>query len=419
MPVCAKGPPRPSDVARLDTHYTLQQRMRSRAKPAASRAALASNERAPGRVPLQTAARAVVEAASAYSAATVEVPVALVDTPSLLQPELLLASEAEQRAAARSGEVRLKCGWHVWHPRRGPGVVSEIDMHNVRGRPYQVEFASGELHQYSRQSAHAKLFPSWSGACGVAKERMVACSSVRILLFPTEACHIIAALVNAAHPPHFLAAWFEQARLLSKSRSVRAHEGMSALTNAPGAADSGRHAESIADGHAGQTGGARTARDLRPVRPANLAESNWTENPAWRPGSARGSGNRRCAQPWRLEYVKSALPATLRLLIESNERWLDALEPPMPKTGPRAGSATRDRPVSGRPLAASAVGPSVLRAPNDVDKDERCIATHGGGGAETDGPELHGAGTKRIAICGSFGSAGSVRLPCPCRNCCR
>jgi hypothetical protein len=46
--------------------------------------------------------------------------------------------------------------FQVHHPTRGPGVVTQIDQRNERGKPVTVKYDNGEEHQYSMASA-AKL----------------------------------------------------------------------------------------------------------------------------------------------------------------------------------------------------------------------------------------------------------------------
>ena len=60
---------------------------------------------------------------------------------------------AELRAKIAALEFVLKVGARVEHPERGLGTVEEIDMDDARQKPCRVVYDSGEVHQYSRESA--------------------------------------------------------------------------------------------------------------------------------------------------------------------------------------------------------------------------------------------------------------------------
>ena len=52
-------------------------------------------------------------------------------------------------------------GSRVYHPRRHVGTVMQIDHDDARGKPYCVEFDSGEVHSYSAGSlAKLSLLPN-------------------------------------------------------------------------------------------------------------------------------------------------------------------------------------------------------------------------------------------------------------------
>ena len=64
---------------------------------------------------------------------------------------------------------KLVNGTHVFHDGHGPGVIAEVDQANRRGRPYLVNFKSGESHRYTKSSARAKLTPCATEQAGGAQ----------------------------------------------------------------------------------------------------------------------------------------------------------------------------------------------------------------------------------------------------------
>ena len=52
----------------------------------------------------------------------------------------------------RAGFVHMQQGSRVWHSRRGSGTLLRIDQANEGGKPYIVEFDSGDTHEHCDQS---------------------------------------------------------------------------------------------------------------------------------------------------------------------------------------------------------------------------------------------------------------------------
>ena len=48
-------------------------------------------------------------------------------------------------------------GQRVKHRAKGHGTVGAVDMHNLRGRPYEVVFDDGTSHQYTETAMMQKF----------------------------------------------------------------------------------------------------------------------------------------------------------------------------------------------------------------------------------------------------------------------
>jgi RNA polymerase-interacting CarD/CdnL/TRCF family regulator len=60
-------------------------------------------------------------------------------------------------------------GSRVVHPTRGAGYVSQIDQHDLMGKPVTVKFDSGEVHHYSGDAESKLRVTSSSGASGISE----------------------------------------------------------------------------------------------------------------------------------------------------------------------------------------------------------------------------------------------------------